>query len=100
MIIVHDPQCVEYSTAGHPERPERIIRSVPLLKDRHPTWKWREPRPATEDELLRAHSPKHIDRVKNPREDFDMDTPAIPKIYNYAIKSAGAGIEAARVAFG
>jgi acetoin utilization deacetylase AcuC-like enzyme len=98
MIIFHDPHCIEYSTAGHPERPERIIRTVPLLKDRHPTWEWREPRAATNEELLRAHFAEHIERIKNPRGDFDMDTPAYPKIYDHALKSAGAGIEAARVA--
>ncbi len=100
MIIFHDPHCVEYSSPGHPERPQRITSTVPLLKDRHPNWKWREPRPATNDELLRAHSPEHIARIKNPSGDFDLDTPAVPKIYHYALKSAGAGIEAARAAFG
>jgi len=98
MIIFHDPHCIEYSSPGHPERPERIIQTVPALKDRHPTWQWREPRDATDKELLRAHSREQIERVKNPTGDFDLDTPAIPKIYNYALKSAGAGIEAARAA--
>jgi len=98
VIIFHDPHCIEYSTAGHPERPERIIRAVPLLKDRHPTWEWREPRAATNEELLRAHSAEHIERIKKPRGDFDMDTPAYPKIYDYALRSAGAGIEAANAA--
>ena len=98
MIIFHDPSCVEYSTTGHPERPQRITRTVPVLQDRHPAWQWRAPRAATGDELLRAHSSEHIARIKNPRGDFDLDTPAIPKIYNYAIKSAGAGIEAGRAA--
>jgi acetoin utilization deacetylase AcuC-like enzyme len=98
MIIFHDPHCVEYSAPGHPERPERIIRPVPLLKDRHPTWQWREPRSATNDELLRAHSAEHIARVRNPAGDFDLDTPALPKIYDYALKSAGGSIEAARTA--
>jgi acetoin utilization deacetylase AcuC-like enzyme len=98
MIIFHDPHCVEYSAPGHPERPQRIISTVPTLKDRHPDWQWREPRAATNEELLRAHSAEHVDRVKNPRGDFDMDTPTYPKIYDYALKSAGAGIEAARLA--
>jgi acetoin utilization deacetylase AcuC-like enzyme len=98
MIIFHDPYCVDYSAPGHPERPERIIRTGPILKDRHPAWRWREPRAATRDELLRAHSSEHIARIKNPRGDFDLDTPAIQKIYEHALKSAGAGIEAARTA--
>ena len=98
MIIFHDPHCMEYSAPGHPERPERITRTVPLLKDRHRNWEWRESRSATSEELLRAHSRQHIDQVKNPPGDFDLDTPAIPKIYDYALKSAGAGIEAGRSA--
>jgi acetoin utilization deacetylase AcuC-like enzyme len=98
MIIFHDPRCIEYSSPGHPERPERIISTPPLLKNRHPEWGWREPRSATQEELLRAHSREHIEHVKNPAGDFDLDTPAIPKIYNYALKSAGAGIEAAHAA--
>jgi acetoin utilization deacetylase AcuC-like enzyme len=98
MIIFHDPRCVEYSAPGHPERPERIIRSVPLLKERHPGWQWREPRPATDEELLRAHSKQHLERIANPLGDFDADTPAYPKIDSYARQSAGAAIEAANAA--
>ncbi len=98
MIIFHDPHCVEYSSPGHPERPERIAQTVPLLKDRHPKWQWREPQPAKDRNLLRAHSAEHLERVKNPIGDFDPDTPAISKIYDYALKSAGAGIEAAHAA--
>ncbi|HEY6071191.1 MAG TPA: histone deacetylase [Chthoniobacterales bacterium] len=99
MIIFYDPHCVEYSAPGHPERPQRIITTVPVLKDRHSDWEWREPRSAIPDELLRAHSAEHIARIKNPPGDFDPDTPAYPKIYDYALKSAGAGIDAARAAF-
>jgi len=96
MIIFHDPQCVEYSSAGHPERPVRISRTVALLKDRHPNWEWRQPRAASEAELLRAHSREHIERIAKAAEDFDLDTPAHPNIDKYARKSAGAAIEAAR----
>jgi acetoin utilization deacetylase AcuC-like enzyme len=100
MIIFHDPRCVEYSAPGHPERPARIIRTVPLLKNRHSDWEWREPRGATDEELLRAHSKKHLERVSNPLGDFDADTPAYPKIELYARHSAGAAIEAAHAAIG
>jgi acetoin utilization deacetylase AcuC-like enzyme len=98
MIIFHDPQCVEYSSAGHPERPARIARTVPLLQDRHGDWEWRAPRSATKEELLRAHSPEHIERIAKAEEDFDLDTPAHANIDKYAVKSAGAAIEAARAA--
>ena len=55
MIIFHDESCLEYSAPGHPERPARIARSVPLLRERHPDWEWRVPKPASEAALLRAH---------------------------------------------
>src|SRR5947207_12027494 len=97
MIIVHDPTCLEYSTPGHPERPERIARTAPVLKDRHPEWEWRSPRKATDDEL-RAHSHQHIERVANARGDFDLDTPFYPNIEMYARQSVGGAIEAARAA--
>jgi acetoin utilization deacetylase AcuC-like enzyme len=100
MIIFHDPHCTEYSTPGYPERPERITRTVPLLKDRHCDWEWREPRAATDEELLRAHSREHLARIAAATNDFDSDTPAYPKIDTYARQSAGAAIEAGRAALG
>ena len=98
MTIFYDPHCLKYSRHGHPERPERIARAAPLLKDRHAEWKWQRPRAATDDELLRAHSRQHIERVTNAREDFDLDTPFYPNIEMYARHSAGGALEAARVA--
>jgi acetoin utilization deacetylase AcuC-like enzyme len=96
MIIFHDQRCLEYAAPEHPERPERIARTAPLLKDRHPDWEWHQPRAATDGELLRAHSRQHIEHVASAREDFDLDTPLYPKIDTYGRHSAGAAIEAAR----
>lgn len=98
MTIFFDPSCLEYSKPGHPERPERIARTAPFLKDRHAEWKWQQPRPATDDELLRAHSHEYIERVTNARGDFDVDTPFYLNIEMYARQSAGGAIEAARAA--
>src|SRR6266516_2189692 len=98
MVIFHDPRCLEYSSPGHPEQPARIARTVPLLKDRHPAWEWRDPVPADEIKLLRAHSPEHLARTKNATDDFDADTPAHRNIYQHAVRSAGASIDAAQAA--
>jgi acetoin utilization deacetylase AcuC-like enzyme len=98
MIIFHDESCLEYSAPGHPERPARIARSVPLLKKRHPDWEWRIPKAASEAALLRAHSRDHVERIRNATRDFDADTPVYPKIYEHALRSAGAAIEAAGAA--
>jgi acetoin utilization deacetylase AcuC-like enzyme len=95
MIIFHDESCLEYSAPNHPERPARVGHSVRLLKERHPDWEWRIPKPASEAALLRAHSRDHVERIRNATRDFDADTPVYPKIYEHALRSAGAAIEAA-----
>jgi acetoin utilization deacetylase AcuC-like enzyme len=98
MIIYHDARCVEYSSPGHPERPQRILATVPLLRKRHPDWDWQSPTPATVHALGRAHTTEHIEAVQNSMEEFDADTPAHPNIYEHALRSAGAAISAARKA--
>ena len=98
MIIFHDPRCIEYSSPGHPERPERITGAVPVLKNRHRDWDWREPSPADEGLLLRAHTPEHVACVRQPVRDFDADTPAYPEIYDHATRAAGAAVQAAHAA--
>jgi acetoin utilization deacetylase AcuC-like enzyme len=98
VIIFHDPKCMEYSAPGHPERPERIARSVPLLKTRHTEWEWRVPNAATDEMVLRAHTRAHLDRVKNATQDFDADTAAHPGIYKHAARAAGAAVDVVRVA--
>ena len=98
MTIFYDPRCLEYSSPGHPERPERIARTAPLLKERHPDWEWCGPVAATDDQLSRAHSRQHIEHVTHARRDFDRDTPFYPDIAMHARRSAGAAIKAAGVA--
>jgi acetoin utilization deacetylase AcuC-like enzyme len=98
MTIFYDPSCLEYSSPGHPERPERIARTAPLLKARHPNWEWRKSAAATDEQLLHAHSREHVDSVANALEHFDLDTPFYPNIGIYARHSAGAAINAARCA--
>jgi acetoin utilization deacetylase AcuC-like enzyme len=98
--IFHDPRCTKYGRPGHPERPERIVRTIPLLKSSHSDWQWHEPRDASDEELLRAHSREHLTRIAKASQDFDLDTPAHSKIDFHARQSAGAAIEAARAAVG
>jgi acetoin utilization deacetylase AcuC-like enzyme len=98
MTIFYDPNCLEYSSPGHPERPERVARTARVLNDRHPDWQWRKPTAATDAQLLRAHSHKHIEGVANALEHFDLDTPSYPNIEVHARCSAGAAIEATRSA--
>jgi acetoin utilization deacetylase AcuC-like enzyme len=98
MTIFYDPSCLEYSSPSHPERPERISRTAPLLRDRHPGWEWRKPIAANHAQLLGAHSSEHINRVVTAQDHFDADTPLYPNIEHHARSSAGAAIEATRSA--
>lgn len=98
MQIFHDPRCADYGRAGHPERPQRILATVPFLQKRHPEWKWVPPKAATREELLRAHSAEYIEQVANARIDFNSDCPDYPQIFEHAARSAGAAIAAARAA--
>ena len=98
MHVFYDPRCTEYRRAGHPERPERILSTVPALKANHPTWVWTAPAAASREELLRAHPSEYIDRVQQQRKDFDSDCPAYPHIFEHAARSAGGAIQAAHAA--
>src|SRR5258707_13276248 len=98
MTICYDPSCLDYSSPSHPERPERIARTAPILNDRHPHWKWWKPTAAMDAKLLRAHSREHVEGVADALELFDLDTPFYPNIEVYARRSVGATIEATRSA--
>jgi len=98
VIIFHDPRCAEYSTPGHPERPARIRKTVPLLESRHPDWEWRTPGAATDEVLLRAHTRAHLELIRRATSDFDADTAAHPGIYEHAARAAGAAVDVSQAA--
>ena len=60
--------------------------------------RWRQPEPAKERNLLRAHTREHVEQIRNAVEDFDLDTPVFPDIYDHALRSAGAAIASAQTA--
>jgi len=95
-----DPVFGEHDAGpGHPERPERLeavrrgLRQGGLVEALVPL----APRPATRMELLRVHTPGHVDRVaaaegKSVR--FDPDTAMGPRSYAAAVRAAGAVVDA------
>lgn len=99
MVIVHDPRCAGYGSMDHPERPDRVVRSVALLKERHADWEWVMPDLAGDASLGRAHRREHFDRLRE-AEYFDADTPAYPDIEEHARRSAGAALRALDIALG
>jgi acetoin utilization deacetylase AcuC-like enzyme len=93
MTIVHDPQCADYGSSMRPEQPARVLRSVAHLKAAHSDWKWQEPAPAGETEILAAHTPDLLERISH-GPDIDDDTPYFPGIREHARRAAGAAIDA------
>lgn len=99
MKIITDPRCTDYQAPGHPERPQRISRTVERLKEQKSLLvEWLAPLPLEEDVLLRAHSQDHLRRLSQ-SEAFDGDTPAYPHIAEHARGSAGAALAAMKLAF-
>jgi acetoin utilization deacetylase AcuC-like enzyme len=74
----------------HPERPERLS----LLLDSFP---WIDGRAASEEEILRCHTPEHLARIREVDAPtwLDPDTPASETSYEAALLAAGTAIEAA-----
>lgn len=98
MKIITDGRCTEYGTPGHPERPQRISRTVEKLQTQHDLpLVWDQPLAPGDDALLRAHTREHIKSLSQPR-DFDADTPAHPHIEDHARRSAGGALQALKSA--
>jgi acetoin utilization deacetylase AcuC-like enzyme len=92
--IITDKRCAEFSRPGHVERPARITRAVETLRQQKElAIHWQEPATVTEDQLLRAHLPRHLERLKQ-AVDFDADTPAYPGIAEHARRAVGGGLRA------
>ena len=98
MRIITDERCTGYSHPGHPERPERILKTREKLRSQTELpIAWSTPRPAEDAVILRAHTAEHLDRLSQP-ENFDDDTPCFPNLTDYARASVGAALDALKAA--
>jgi acetoin utilization deacetylase AcuC-like enzyme len=99
MKIITDERCTEYSAPGHPERPQRVAKTLEKLRSQQELKiDWAEPIAVKEESILRAHSKAHLAHVKDPSANFDADTPAYPKIYEHALRSIGGALHALQAA--
>lgn len=95
VILVTDERCARYGSPGHPERPERIVRSLALLRTQSTVkLEWAKPAPVDPGTLLRAHSAEHVRHLGDPAADFDGDTPAHPGILEHAVRGVGGALTA------
>jgi acetoin utilization deacetylase AcuC-like enzyme len=99
VIIITDERCTEYRAPGHPERPERISRTLAKLRSQNEVEiRWEKPANVDSRQLLRAHTADHVQRLGDPGSDFDGDTPAHPSILDHALRGAGGGLRALSLA--
>lgn len=92
MKIFFSEKCLKYFQMGHPESPARVQSTYRFLKDKG--FEFIEPLPCSDDDILLAHSEQLLNEVKSGRF-FDLDTPALPNIFEYAKLSAGSAIMSA-----
>ena len=99
-IIINDERCIEYGMPGHPERPSRVRDTLSRLRgtECRLSLEWRRPVAVPRSALERAHEPDHIDGLQAATVAFDGDTPAYSHIYEHAIRSVGAAMEAMTLA--
>jgi acetoin utilization deacetylase AcuC-like enzyme len=95
--IIFSPECADYESPGHPESPQRVRAASALLKTvlRH---QFVPAKPCEEADVLRVHARRLVDEVKK-GEFYEPDTPALPGMYQHALRSAGAAIQAAESAW-
>lgn len=98
MKVITDQRCTEYAQPGHPERPERVAATFERLRAQAELpIVWAEPGKPSEEQILRAHTSEHLERLSDPC-DFDADTPFFPRIDKYARSSVGAALVALEAA--
>jgi acetoin utilization deacetylase AcuC-like enzyme len=97
MKIIFDEAATTYGSNQHPERPERLLRTVPHLRKVLPELVWERPVLAGDKVLLRAHDAAYLARLQQPT-DFDLDTPYYPEIDQHARRAAGGAVLAAEMA--
>ncbi len=95
MKIIFDSRCLEYSSPGHPESPQRVKLAYDYLKSKN--YEFILPREFSEELILNVHPWEHITRIKNGNF-YDPDTPRIEGIYYYAKRAVEGAITAYEVA--
>jgi acetoin utilization deacetylase AcuC-like enzyme len=100
MSLVYSKEYLEHKSFNHPESPERLKVMMNSLEqgDVMSEISLVKPRMADETELLRVHSPEHVQKIKTFCEQgggyLDMDTYTSPESYNIAKLAAGGVITA------
>ncbi|MBI4213945.1 MAG: histone deacetylase [Chloroflexi bacterium] len=96
--IYTDPHCLEHSSPGHPERPERLVAAVEAVRDAGLDLSWPEVRPADTRTMELTHSRQHVSQVENLARAgggwIDLDTFVTGASYEAAAYAVGATVQA------
>jgi acetoin utilization deacetylase AcuC-like enzyme len=100
--LEHDPR---QGLPGHPERPDRLRAIEATLAERDWLgWERREAPAAEEEDLLRVHSPAHVERIRELCRSgggaIDVDTFAGERSYEAALHAAGGACAMTRALLG
>jgi acetoin utilization deacetylase AcuC-like enzyme len=93
-IIYHEKYREHNLGPGHPERPQRLEKTMSLLENILPksNISLLKPLPALERDLLRVHGEEYIKKVKMMSQvggNLDLDTPLPEGTYDIALLAAG-----------
>ncbi len=92
--ILSTPEAGNYSIPGHPENPQRVLKTLEHLKKILPTPVFAEPAAAPLETIRAVHLLAIVETVQA-EGFFDPDTPGAPGIHRAALLSAGAALRAA-----
>lgn len=98
--LIYDEVFLEHNTGSHPESPTRVEQVYAYLRSQPIFERLRQvaPRPASEDELLLAHSKSYVDFIGSLPGDqvryLDPDTVFGPGSLEAALSAAGAVVKA------
>ncbi len=101
IAIVWDPRYADHDTDGHPEGPDRIDTIVAHLRqtDLWPRLAEVQPHAASEEEVLRVHTPGHVERIRRAAEMrggdwIDADTYVSAQSFEIALLAVGGTLDA------
>jgi acetoin utilization deacetylase AcuC-like enzyme len=93
--LFYSSACLNYEQPRHPESPERVRAAADLLRARG--YSFMDAEPCSHEKILRVHERGMFESVLNGTH-ADADTPVLPGIFDIALLSAGAAIQACRSA--
>ncbi|MBX3277097.1 MAG: histone deacetylase [Acidobacteria bacterium] len=101
MALVYSDEYLRHETGNHPERPNRYLAVLGGLMQESGLWESLEllsPRPASDEEILRCHSPRALARVEETRDGrigaLDPDTAVCSNSAEIARLAAGGACRA------